>query len=413
MSWATIQEAFRYLTSQEEKPYRLLAVIGLEQIAFLALIVVLVQSDYLVTEQGLGASFSGYILTAIGGTKLLTQTPGGWLADRFGYKRMLVIGLWVSVGIISPLLFFQHPASFLAVAALYGLARAIVSPASFAIIADNYGTEQRGKIAALTNLGYFIGFAMGAVVGIGLSDFAPFQVAVVTSMTFSVLAAFVAMRYLKEPASKVQAKNFGLFAGWPLRVLLAPQLIMWGVIVLTISLGVNLLTPVIGPYAREHLQLDLYQFVPFLVPAALLGLLSIIPAGHLSDRLGRYQPLLGGLSIGAVALILASFVASAWVLMFIAIPVMLAYTISVPAISAVMMDLSQRGSRGVVLGALTAVQGIGGTIGPPIGGHAFDAFGPTVPFQLAAVMLGVAVVMGLYYAHWRANGQYAKESKAV
>jgi MFS family permease len=293
---------------------------------------------------------------------------------------------------------------------MYGFMRAIVSPASFAIIADNYDTEQRGKIAALTNAGFFVGFALGAVVGIGLSDFAPFELAVVTSMTFSALAAFVAMRYLKEPSAKAPAKSFNPFAGWPMRVLLAPQLVMWGVIVLTISLGINLLTPVIGPYAREHLQLDLYQFVPFLVPAALLGLLSIIPAGHLSDRLGRYQPLLGGLSIGAVALIVASFAASAWVLMFIAIPVMLAYTISVPAVSAVMMDISQRGSRGVVLGALTAVQGVGGTIGPPIGGHAFDAFGPTVPFQLAAVMLGAAVVMGMYYSRWRASAHSLNDS---
>ncbi|MFQ5878872.1 MAG: MFS transporter [Dehalococcoidia bacterium] len=414
MALTTIQEAFRYLASKEEKPYPLLTVIALEQVALLAFIVVLVQSTFLTEDLGLGVRFGGYILTILGTTKLALQTPAGWLADRVGYRATLALGLALAVAGVAPLLVLRQPAAFLGVAAVYGASRAVVSPTSFAIIAEVYGVDRRGKIAALSNLAFFLGFTTGGLAGVALGDFAPFGATVATSMTFNALAALVVVGFVREPATHYTLKRTPLAApsvAW--RSLLAPQILVWGLIILVISLGLNLLTPTIGPYARDVLGLELHQFVPFLVPAAVLGLLSILPAGHLADRMGRFLPLLGGLTVAALGLTAASYANSAWVIMVIAVPVMLAYTVSVPAVSATMMDLSRRGSRGLVLGALTAVQGVGSTIGPAIGGNVFDAYGPTVPFQLAAILLGVAIALGLYYARWRGVTHYVEREKAV
>lgn len=413
MTLAALQEAFRYLTSREEKPYPLLAVIALEQVAFLAFIVVLVQ-EYVPEELGLGVAFGGYVATALGTAKLLAQTPLGWLSDRVGYKGTLALGLGMAALVIAPLLVLRQPAALLSVAALYGITRAVVSPAVFAVIADTYAVDRRGRISALANLAFFLGFTVGGVAGIVLAGFAPFGAAVAIGMAFNALAALVVVRFVREPTAHRTLRrtpSSGPAGAW--RALLAPPIAMWALTVLVISIGLNLLTPTIGPFARDVLGLELHQLAPFLVPAVLLGILSIVPAGHLVDRMGRFPPLLGGLAVGALGLVAASYVSNPWAIMLLACPVMLAFTASAPAIGATMMDLSRRGSRGLVLGALTAVQGVGGTIGPSIGGNVYDTYGPAVPFQVSAVLLGVAVALVLYYARRPGLARYLGRGEAA
>ncbi|MCJ7491412.1 MAG: hypothetical protein MUP15_04575, partial [Dehalococcoidia bacterium] len=76
-----------------------------------------------------------------------------------------------------------------------------------------------------------------------------------------------------------------------------------------------------------------------------------------------------------------------------------------PAWCAAALDATQVHSRGVLLGALAAVQGLGGAVGQAAGGRVSEMYGPVAPFRFAAALLGVAILLTLVYVqHQRMKG---------
>jgi MFS family permease len=71
----------------------------------------------------------------------------------------------------------------------------------------------------------------------------------------------------------------------------------------------------------------------------------------------------------------------------------LAYAISIPAWSAAALDATDNLSRGLWLGALSAVQGLGVAGGQALGGAIGGVWGPLAPFKLAALLLIIAVAL--------------------
>ena len=71
----------------------------------------------------------------------------------------------------------------------------------------------------------------------------------------------------------------------------------------------------------------------------------------------------------------------------------LAYAITIPAWGAAALDATDVGSRGLWLGALSAVQGLGVAGGQALGGVIGGVWGPLAPFKIAALMLMLALAL--------------------
>jgi len=105
----------------------------------------------------------GYVLSALLAGYCLFQVPGGWLADRFGARRVLTGGV-VWWGIFTALiafvpLGFAHPLFlFLVVRFLLGAGEAVVYPASAQFIGRWIPTHERG----IANGWIFAGVGAGA-----------------------------------------------------------------------------------------------------------------------------------------------------------------------------------------------------------------------------------------------------------
>jgi MFS family permease len=64
-----------------------------------------------------------------------------------------------------------------------------------------------------------------------------------------------------------------------------------------------------------------------------------------------------------------------------------------PAWGAAALDATDVGSRGLWLGALSAVQGLGVAGGQALGGVIGGVWGPLAPFKVAALLLMVAAAL--------------------
>jgi ACS family glucarate transporter-like MFS transporter len=135
----------------------------LSAVSFLDRVNVSVAGSSLAREYHLGDVQLGWVFSAFLVGYALFQTPAGWLADRFGPRRVLTVGVFwwgiftaltaaVPLGIAKPVLLF------IAIRFLLGAGEALVYPASNQFVARWIPTEERG----IANGWIFAGVGAGA-----------------------------------------------------------------------------------------------------------------------------------------------------------------------------------------------------------------------------------------------------------
>ncbi|MCL4370677.1 MAG: MFS transporter [Chloroflexi bacterium] len=117
--------------------------------------------------------------------------------------------------------------------------------------------------------------------------------------------------------------------------------------------------------------------------------------GYISDRIGREWAFTIGSSValaGVVTLIGARYFPSAWLLYVYAIILGAGYGLAGPALTSSTADLFGGRNFGSINGAMVLSFGLGGSIGPWLGGLIYDRTGGYVPaFIFVVAMISVAV----------------------
>jgi MFS family permease len=141
--------------------------------------------------------------------------------------------------------------------------------------------------------------------------------------------------------------------------------------------------------------------------AAVLGHMGLMSScgriifGALSDRLGRFGGVIVSIAcsqIGIVVLLRISDASVVWPLYVYAVFFGLGYGARGPIISAIAADLFAGRQFGTIFGLISIGHGIGGALGPWMGGVVYDHFGHyTLAFMFALVAL-FGVVAGFWLA---------------
>jgi MFS family permease len=130
------------------------------------------------------------------------RIPGGWLSDRAGKKKIMVISLLTTVPTI---LLFTFSQSFLqvAVAAVLLVATGIYfAPAYEALQADFAPRSIRGRLTAFWDMSSAVSAALGALFGgFTFQTFGP-AVPFYVFAAAELLAAFLLIRLVKEPLTR-------------------------------------------------------------------------------------------------------------------------------------------------------------------------------------------------------------------
>ena len=145
-------------------------------------------AQYLAGSLGLAAWVVGLIL----GVRNFSQQGmflfGGTLADRFGYKPMIIAGLVLRVIGFAVLGLVDSLPALLAASAATGLAGALFNPAVRAYLAHAAG-DRRVAAFALFNVFYQAGILLGPLIGLALTGVSFRLTCLVAAAVFAVLAA--------------------------------------------------------------------------------------------------------------------------------------------------------------------------------------------------------------------------------
>jgi MFS family permease len=115
---------------------------------------------FLKDRLGVGYIELGFALTTFAVVSGLTQAPIGYLVDRIGARKILIMGVMLGgCAFIALGLFLSYPALIIC-AALLGLANSVYHPADYAILAAHMDEAKMGRAFSIHT---FAGFVGGAV----------------------------------------------------------------------------------------------------------------------------------------------------------------------------------------------------------------------------------------------------------
>lgn len=333
----------------------------------------------------------------------------GWLSDRWGPRVLIVTGcLLIAAGLAacSRVQVLWHFTVYFGI--LVGLGVALAGPVTHSALLATWFVRRRGTIIGFSFAGMGLGvkvvgpLAQSLILAIGWRH--TFLVLALCTAVYSLLIALTVRSAPQDvglraygagdarqgaappPSGSVQPRP-----AWTVRQALRTRE-FW------VLMAAQLCIP-LGIFPISVHQVAYLTDLGFskIVAAAILGHMGLMSScgrilfGALSDRLGRF----GGVAVsivcsqaGIVVLLLISNDHSLWPLYLYALFFGLGYGARGPIISAIAADLFGGKSFGTIFGLISIGHGVGGALGPWMGGVVFDRFGSyTLAFIVALLAL--------------------------
>ncbi|MET9514350.1 MFS transporter [Streptomyces sp. NPDC002994] len=153
---------------------------------------------YLATHLAGPLGLAGWLVGLILGVRNFSQQGmfliGGTLADRLGYKPMIIAGMVLRIGGFATLGLVDSVPALIAASAATGLAGALFNPATRAYLAADAG-ERRVEAFALFNVFYQAGILLGPLVGMVLTGI-DFRITCLTAAGIFAVLSIVQIRAL-------------------------------------------------------------------------------------------------------------------------------------------------------------------------------------------------------------------------
>jgi DHA1 family solute carrier family 18 vesicular amine transporter 1/2 len=310
----------------------------------------------------------GFLFASFGVTLLAVSIPIGAISDRLGRKRPLVLGMIV---LAASTLIFANAGSLVwlfAARLLQGAADAITWGVGFALVADLYGAEERGRIMGFVMSGSNLGFILGPSIGGWLYEIGGPQVPFVLVTALAVVGA-LGFLWLQLPVPVESGERVGF-----LDLIRVPSMAACAVVVAGASATFSMYEPVLALHLSAALGLSPARIGLVFGIAAVASAVLHPLYGLLADRLGARRLILVGLVVasGLMPLVaqaetyrgmLALFMLQAGALSMVVTP-SLAY-----------MAEAGTASFGVSYGLYNFAWGCGLLGGPAVGGVLYERLG--------------------------------------
>jgi MFS family permease len=327
-------------------------------------------------------------------TNLVGNLISGVLLDRWGRKRPVLIGLLLTAVALIGYSLVQTPEQLLIVRAVHGLAASVLTPGAFAILGDAARTGGRARVMGTSGALIAVAAVLGPPLAGGMRDQLGFGAVFLVASVIMLIAAFVFWRFVQETVRPAgETRPFAMqpkpdyLTLWTRPALVAAYLTAFalnvgsGTLVNYLSL---LLTDRGEPASRTGLAFTVYAAVGLAVLAG--------PLNRLSDRSGRFPPMISGLALVGVGLLILAAVGN---MLGVAVGMAvygLGFGLLFPAATALVTDVTLSQERGAAFGIFYAVYSGGVVVGSVLSGFVSSWAGEFAgaPFVVAAVVCLVA-----------------------
>ena len=402
----------------QPKVFTLLAVALFAEIGYAALNLS-TMPVYLKNDRHFGEAVIGLVLTAFLLSEALLKGVMGSLADRFGPKRLMILGPAITVVTTLISLLIPHQGgspvevlAFVVLRALDGVGLAMLWPAAFSQMNSVCEDSERHQAMSLLTLCYLVGIALAFPFGGFANDLTHTRYA---GLVFAllILIVVVVLVALFVDSEVVSVTTSGEEGGIEQFLSSAKQIPEYLLVSLVTFGGVGFPTYIFKLFPIDQFHFTETQVGTFIFPGAIAMALISVPLTKFGESLGLNRAVQSGLFLCTLGMALIGigaivpFLRNPIFLAIGGIPVGLGFLLAVPAWMARVseIDPTQRASN---IGAVMMAQGIGAILGAPVGAVLYEKFQPLgaqiglgasfgrySPFLASAICVGLGWMLSL------------------
>ena len=341
----------------------------------------------------LGASptMIGLLFGCFGATMLLVSMPMGAVSDRVGRRVPMLTGL---VALAASTLLFAYavrlPALF-AARLVQGAADATTWVVGFALVADLYAPEERGRVTGMILGGVSTAYLVGPSIGGWLYQLGGIKMPflVVTLMALVTTAGFAWLRLPDHRANREPV---------PVGALLRNrQILTCVIVVLLFASTMTMFEPVFVLFLQDTLHIGPARVGTAFAAAALANTGFHPLVGRMSDRWGARRMVGIGMLVWSVVLPLVAYATSFPSAVILCVVQAAAFAlVGAPSLTFMAEATSEAGlgSFGAAYGLYNAIWAIGLLAGPPIGGYLYEhqSFA-SLTLEWSAAVIAITLVL--------------------
>lgn len=330
----------------------------------------------------IGAAITAHYLTDTG-----LKLAIGYLLDRLSVRTIISVGCLLSLIGITAMQYADAAWIFITAAAIYGIGISPIWIVCLTKIREDQRATQMGVLYTI----WLVGLGTGPVVTNLLLDYdasLTYWVLVAVSLTSWLLSLLITggrSIHLDVVPFRKQLSILG-------SRLKEMKLLLPGMVLQTLSAG--MLLPILPSFAVNDLGMSATHYSMLLLIGGGCTIIGLIPMGKLSDAYGKkWFLVIGFLCFGAILFAL-TFTPPISLAFFWASVLGISYAAVLPAWNALLAAYVPPGQQGLGWGVLSTVEGIGGMIGPIIGGVLATSFSQSSVIALAGLLF---ILISLFY----------------
>jgi MFS family permease len=168
---------------------------------------------------------------------------------------------------------------------------------------------------------------------------------------------------------------------------------------LIVMMGATMVTPSLTLYAKEGFSDNGFIIGAIVAGYAIGRVITDIPSGFLTDRIGISKTMKIGLVIQILSSILAGIAPNYWILFLMRVTEGIGSSIYVNAAVTYVLLSNQSSRRGTVMGMYQSIMMTGITIGPIFGAFIANTYGLNASYFAYAAVLVVAMIIVFFIQH--------------
>lgn len=355
--------------------------------------------------EGLGGN--SFIIGVIGFaayvTLALVQIPGGYLADKYG-RRKLTITMSFAIGMTYFLFAIAPNWEFFMFATILQNMFMIYQPALQALVVDSTPPEKRGMSFSIINLLHHISIPSPIIAGLLVVHFgiiSGMQIGYLIVSVAFIVTAIIRTRFKETLKTIVKGNpitdaiknipNSIIESTNALRTQSKPMLFLFGSFAIY-RFAWFLCSLYLIVYATNILNIPDIQWAVLMSWLSVVNILTALPCGKIVDKFGRKKPLIAAWFLfipGLIGFVYGNLIILALCLLCFGIALILANS----AYPALMADFVVRDKRGKVIGSTNFFFNILSGLGQLAGGFMYEYVSPVFPFFIAAILFVPCLIL--------------------
>lgn len=380
-------------------------------VVFLGISLVIPVLPTIMNELHVSGTVVGYLTAAFALTQLIVSPFAGKAADKFGRKKLIVVGLFIFG--FSELLFGLGKTIEVLFASriLGGISGAFIMPAVTAFIADITTVDTRPKALGYMSAAINTGFIIGPGIGGFLAEIGT-RVPFFTAAVIGILVAISSLLLLKEPSNQDQDQEneSANETKTSSKSMLAPAfLIAFGVIFVA-SFGLAAFESFFSLYVDHKFAFSPSDIAIAITGGAIVGTIcQILLFAPLTKSMGEINIVRISLALSAILVYAMTLVSSYWVIMIVTFTVFVGFDLIRPAVTT-FLSRHAGDNQGFVGGMNSFFTSLANVFGPIIGGSLFD-IDINYPYYFSALVIVIGFIIAMLF--WKEPRLKLSENEAA